>query len=138
LHILAQKQYQKQVISTCWATFRKPELGFDMPGPHMSNRALQMLSDKIVKRSKGTSEFLANLKAYIDHYFYESNLRLCREYNLNEAYFTPPARFSKAEILDIIRCEGRHRAMNSCKIIEDYRELSAKMVDLCFKLIKNK
>jgi predicted fused transcriptional regulator/phosphomethylpyrimidine kinase len=25
------------------------ELGFDMPGPHMSNRALQMLSDKIVK-----------------------------------------------------------------------------------------
>jgi len=114
------------------------ELGFDMPGPHMSNRALQMLSDKIVKRSKGTSEFLANLKAYIDHYFYESNLRLCREYNLNEAYFTPPARFSKAEILDIIMREGRHRAMNSCKIIEDYRELSAKMVDLCFKLIKNK
>jgi hypothetical protein len=26
LHILAQKQYQKQVISTCWATFRKPYL----------------------------------------------------------------------------------------------------------------
>jgi hypothetical protein len=26
LHILAQKQYQKQVISTCWATFRKPEV----------------------------------------------------------------------------------------------------------------
>ena len=74
------------------------------------------------------------LKEYIDTYYLNSNRQLCREYGLDEAYFAPSMEYSKQEILDIIEQEAQQRAMNKSIIINDYRMLSARMVELCLKV----
>ncbi|MGK7907111.1 MAG: hypothetical protein AB4040_07775 [Synechococcus sp.] len=110
--------------------------GLDVPGPHDSNAVLHLLSTKMVKSEKKSSDFLANLKSYIDTYYLTSNYNLCREYGLSKAYFTPSVQFSKLEILDKIIFEGQQRALNKSAVISDYRILSARMIELCLRLAK--
>jgi hypothetical protein len=110
--------------------------GLDIPGLNESNQALVLLSTKMVKLKDNSSEFLSNLKSYIDTYFFSSNQQFCQEYGLRETYFAPHVRFSKQEILDLIIHENQQRALNTSIVINNYRMLSARMIELCFKLIK--
>ena len=108
--------------------------GLEMPGPHELNNILHMLSTKMAQVPNKPSEFLANLKSYIDTYYLSSNQKFCQEYQLNEAYFSPSEQISKLEILDIIRQEGLRRTKSKSVIISNYRMLSATMIELCLKL----
>jgi hypothetical protein len=90
----------------------------------------------MVKMTNSSSEFLSNLKSYIDSYFFSLNQQFCHEYDLRETYFAASARFSKQEILDLIIHEGQQRAMNKSMVINHYRMLSARMIELCLKLTK--
>jgi hypothetical protein len=110
--------------------------GLDMPGRHEDNEALASLSHKMVRVEKNQSEFLSNLKSYIDSYFFSSNQQLCQEYGLRESSFAPSARFTKQEISDLIREENEQRALHASVVINNYRMLSARMVELSLKLIK--
>ena len=110
--------------------------GLDMPGPHESNDVLELLSNNMVKMTNQLSEFLFNLKSYIDTYFLGLNQQYCREYGLSETYFTPAARFNKREILDLIIQEDQQRTLNNSVVINNYRMLSAKMIELCLQLTK--
>ena len=110
--------------------------GLDVPGPHEHNDVLESLSNKMVKMTNHSSEFLSNLKSYIDTYFLSLNQQYCQEYGLSEAYFTPETRFSKQEILDLIIREGQQRALNKSVAINNYRMLAARMIELCLKLTK--
>ena len=110
--------------------------GLDMPGLHERNDVLEMLSIKVVKTEKKVSSFLSYLKSYIDNYFFSSNQKFCQEYGINDTYFSPSAQFSKQEILDLITRENQQRTLNKSLIINNYRILSARMIELCFKLIK--
>ena len=108
----------------------------DVPGPHENNDVLDLLSNKMVKTTNDSSEFLSNLKSYIDSYFFSLNQQFCHEYDLRETYFAPSAQFSKQEILDLIIYEGQQRAMNKSIVINNYRMLAARMIELCLKLTK--
>lgn len=112
-------------------------LGLDMPGPHESNAVIDLLSSKLSPMKKNSSEFLTNLKSYIDTYYLVSNKKLCKQYGLNETYFVPSKKFSKPEIIDMIVHEGYQRSLNKSTIIRNYRMLSAKMIELCIKLAKD-
>lgn len=113
------------------------DFGFDMPGPHRNNSVLQQLSNMSIRQSQETKHFLTSLKGYIDTYFLNSNRRLCREYELNEEDFAPAVQLSKTDIMDIIVREGQRRAANKSDIIHDYRMLSARMVELCLRVMKD-
>lgn len=109
--------------------------GLDMPGPHDMNKAIGLLSTKIKKiEQQNSSEFLSNLKSYIDTYYFDSNVQLCKQYNLDETYFLPSKRFSKTDIMALIFEEGRQRSLNKSNIIKNYRMLSSILVELCIKL----
>ncbi len=120
------------------AVFNAVALGFDMPGPHEKNDFLDLLTEKMNKKSRQNSVFIANLKTYIDSIFLSSNHKLCQEYGLNESYFECSEQFNKKEILNLIKIEGDLRASNKSLIVRDYRKLSANMVSLCLKLLSNK
>lgn len=109
--------------------------GLEMPGPNESNEALVLLSNKMVKPEDNSSGFLSNLKSYIDTFFFSSNQQFCQEYGLDETYFIPSARFSKDEILELVKHENQQRALNKSMVINNYRMLSARMIELCLKLI---
>jgi hypothetical protein len=110
--------------------------GLDMPGPHESNKVLDLLSTKMDQAANNSSDLLSSLKSYIDNYFSSSNYQFCQEYGLRETYFATAAEFSKADILDIIINEDQQRALNKSLIINNYRMLSAKLVELCLNLTK--
>lgn len=108
--------------------------GLDVPGPHESNEVIDLLSSKITQQAKEPSEFLVNLKSYIDSYYLNSNKQFCRQHGLDETYFAVSKRFSKPEILNVIIHEGQQRSSNKSAIIKDYRMLSARVIELCIKL----
>lgn len=112
--------------------------GFNTAGPHDSNEIIKILSSKMNSGTKDSSDFLFNLKSYIDNRYRESNQKLCKQYELDELYFEPSKSLGKKEIIDIILHEEQQRALNKSAIIENYRMLSAKMVELCFELARDK
>ena len=91
--------YNKDIVE---AIYNAVDFGFDMPGPHESNEILELLSTKIDQATNDASDFLSDLKSYIDSYFLGSNLQFCQEYGLSKAYFAASVQFSKAEIMEII------------------------------------
>ena len=111
-------------------------LGVGMPGPHEGNDVIDLLSAKIKPAMSYSSDFLSVLKSYIDGFYWESNKQLCDKYGLSPAYFSPIKVFSKPEILKVIINEERHRALNKSALILNYRELSARLIDLCINLVK--
>lgn len=110
--------------------------GLEVPSPGESNGVIGLLSTKMSPMMKGPSEFLSNLKSYIDTYYFDSNIQLCKQYGINEAYFVPSDSFKKPEILDVIVHEGHQRSLNKSTIIRNYQMLSARMIELCIKLAK--
>jgi len=111
--------------------------GLDMPGIHESNELLELLSTKMVKIENTPSEFLPYLKSYIDTYFFSSNQQFCEAHGISDAYFAPARQLGKQEILDLIARENQQRTLNKSLVINNYRMLSARMIELCFKLIKD-
>jgi hypothetical protein len=110
--------------------------GLDMPGIDEKNELIIQLSSKLVELESTSSEFLSNLKSYIDTCFFSSNQQFCEEYGLPETYFVPSRRFSKPEILDLILHENQQRAINPSVVINNYRMLSARLIELCLTLSK--
>ena len=110
--------------------------GHQMPDIDENNDLIVRLSSKMVKMENNSSAFLSNIKSYIDTHFFSSNQQFCQEYGLPETYFVPPTRFSKQEILDLILHENQQRAINPSVVINNYRMLSARLIDLCLKLSK--
>jgi hypothetical protein len=110
--------------------------GLEMPDINENNQIIILLSNKMVTMENDSSEFLSNLKSYIDTYFFTSNQQFCQEYSLPESYFVPSTRLSKQEILDLIRHENQQRALNPSTMINQYRMLSARLIELCIKLAK--
>ena len=109
-------------------------LGFEMMGPHESNDIINLLSSKMTTTTNKSSTFLFDIKSYVDAYFWESNQNLCKQYSLNQTYFVPSRSFSKQEILDMIVHEAQKRSLHKSTIIENYRILSAMMIELCIKI----
>lgn len=112
-------------------------LGFQVPNPHEDNDIIGFLSSKMNPMRKNSSEFLLGLKSYIDTYYFDSNILLCNQYNLDKLYFLPTERFSKSEIIDIILNEGDQRSLDKSTIIKNNQMLSAKMIELCLKVTKD-
>ncbi|SDO66241.1 hypothetical protein [Desulforhopalus singaporensis] len=111
--------------------------GLDVPGPHEDNEVIALLSALVDDWDRQPTEFLSCLKAYTDTFYESSNMSLCRTFGLPRAYFAPEKRFEQAEIKAIIKDENLHRAANSSAVVNEYRMLSAKMIELCLKLAKN-
>ena len=111
--------------------------GLEIPDPHTFNNKINKISTIMSTRKNVESEFLTNLKAYIDTFFWHSNNQLCEEYCLSKKYFCPSVQLTKSQILDIIKREGRHRASDSSAIINHYRMLSAQMATTCFDIMKH-
>ena len=111
-------------------------LGLEVPGPHECNKDISMISNKMGRMQIRVSEFLSNLKAYIDTYYLHSNNQLCREFHLSKDYFSPSVQFSKPQILDMIRHEGQHRASHPSTFIKELRMQSAKMAVICLEMVK--
>lgn len=111
--------------------------GLEIPNPHKFNDEINKISTKMSTRKNVESEFLTNLKAYIDTFYLHSNNQLCEEYRLSKKYFYPSVQLTKSQILDIIKREGRHRASDNSAIINHYRMLSAQMATTCFDIIKH-
>ena len=111
--------------------------GLEIPGPHKCNNEINKISFIMSTSKHVESEFLTHLKAYIDSFYLHSNNQLCEEYCLSKEYFYPSIQFTKSQILDIIKREGRHRASDSSAIINHYRMLSAQMAATCFDIIKH-
>ena len=132
---VANLKFNKDIVE---AIYNAVDFGLDMPGPHVNNSLLHHLSSMNVKTGEETSDFFLKLKSYIDTYFLDSNRHLCQKYDLNEDYFEPAERISKSDILDIIKQEGQKREANKADIINDYRMLSARMIELCLRVIKDK
>lgn len=116
------------------AIYNAVAFGLDMPGPHDNNEILELLTTKMNPKANSSSEFLSCLKSYIDTYFSSSNLKLCQEYSISEAYFAPAVRMGKQEIMDIIIQECQQRALNKSSIIREYQMLSARLIELCLTL----
>lgn len=112
--------------------------GLDAPGPHESNDIIALLSAKVKTTTNNSPEFISALKMYIDNYFWESNKQLCTKYNLSQSYFRPKQFFSKSEIIDMVVHENHRRSTNKSTIINNYRRLSAKMIELCIALAKGR
>lgn len=112
-------------------------LGLDMPSHHEKNEILSFLSSKANQIEKSSSQFLFYLKSYIDSYFSNSNRKFCQEFNLNETYFMPNMQLNRHEILDIIILEGQQRAADKSIVIDKYRRLSAGMIELCLKIVRD-
>ena len=106
-------------------------LGLEVPSPHKCNHIIELLSTRMKPIKSNPSEFLSSLRLYIDSYFWGSNEQLCKKYNLDQTYFLPAKMVSKPEIMDIVFHEGHHRSLNKSALIEKYRELSARMIELC-------
>lgn len=112
------------------------DLGFEMMGPHDDNFILELLSSVITNAPTGKRGFLCALQSYVDAYYWDSNQKLCDTYGLDKAYFLPTEILAKQRVLDVIVREGQQRSLHKSTIIEDYRVLSAKMIELCVKLAK--
>lgn len=111
--------------------------GIDTAGPHDNNDIIELLSSKMNTDNIISSNFFTKLKTYVDSYYWESNKKLCDQYNLNENYFSVPKTLNKQEILEVIFKELGERSLNKSEIIERYRLLSARMAELCFNLKKD-
>lgn len=131
---VANKSYDHDVVE---ALNIAVSLGLHVMGPHEDNDAIQSLSSLSVTNNE-ECEFVSKLKSYVDAYFVDSNHRLCKQFGLAEAYFRPAQAFSKKEILEIIFLEEQKRTLCMPTAIEKYRLLSARMVELCIHLAKNR
>ena len=105
-----------------------------MPDPHSNNALIQSLSSELRETSHQNIDFLNKLKAYTDAYYWESNQSHCRRYQLDQRYFSNPRSIDKTEIINIIMAENSHRQQNPTPIINNYRQLNAKLIELCIKL----
>ncbi|MDM7953938.1 MAG: hypothetical protein QUV07_12095 [Cyanobium sp. CZS 25K] len=112
-------------------------LGYEVIGPHDNNEIVQLLSSKMTNSRKSTSVFLSDLKSYVDAYYWESNQDLCERYGIDQAYFLPTEMLSKQRVIDIIYHEQQRRSLHKTTIVEGYRILSAKMLELCINLAKS-
>jgi hypothetical protein len=72
----------------------------------------------------------------VDAYFWESNLSFCKQFDLDQDYFRPTQNISKKEIFDTIYSEHHNRTLNTSPMINQYRLLSARMIELCINLSK--
>jgi hypothetical protein len=111
--------------------------GLEMIGPHDSNDTVSFLSSMIEKKTIKVNTFLLNLKLYIDSYFLRSNTNLCKKYGLDENYFTPSIYYRKQHAIEMISDEVHNRCLHKSAIIENYRLLSAKMVEMSINLANN-
>jgi hypothetical protein len=111
-------------------------LGFEMMGPHDDNFIIELLSSVMIDLPTGKRGFLCDLQSYVDAYYWDSNQNLCDAYGLDRAYFLPTEILGKQKVVDMIVREGQRRSLHKSMIIENYRVLSAKMIELCVKLAK--
>lgn len=108
--------------------------GYEMPNPHSKNSLIESLSANLTQKSKTQSDFIVKLKTYIDGYYWESNKLHCNRYNLNPDSFVNPKPINKSQIMDIIQKEDERRKQNPSEAIDNYRALSAKLMQLCITL----
>jgi len=102
-----------------------------VPGPHESNDRLEELSSLLEADDVRNTAFIGRLKAYVDSYFHEANLRLCTRFGLNPDYFAAQNGLSKVEIIDCIRREQDRRRQDPLALLEKYKMIAARMVELC-------
>lgn len=112
-------------------------IGLTVPGPHDCNEDFEKISAKLSPSKFSDSEFITNLKAYVDTAYLNSNHRLCDAYGFDKNYFLPTKQFSKPQIMDIIQSESEHRRADKSTIINRFRMLSASMALACFETAKN-
>jgi hypothetical protein len=111
--------------------------GLEIPGPHKCNNEINKISAFMSSRKKEESDFLTNLRAYIDSFYWHSNTRLCEEYGLSKQYFYPSVQLTKTQIFDIIQRQGQHRASDTSAMLNQYRMLSAQMATTCLDIVKH-
>ena len=105
----------------------------EMPGPHAKNSLIEALSSNI-RKDNIKSDFMDELKAYIDGYYWQSNKLHCKRYKLDQNYFANPQEINKSQIMEAIKKEGKRREKNTIETVDNYRKLNAKLMKLCIKL----
>ncbi|MFH4964307.1 hypothetical protein V8G69_04825 [Gaetbulibacter sp. M235] len=113
------------------------EFGFKVPGPDEDNNILQDISKIINTNIDFNNTLIIPLKEYIDSYFYESNLNFCNKYGLDKSYFALSKKYSKNEILNIVRNEMQDRVTNNT-MLNNYKELTGIMAEAIFHYNKIK
>ncbi|PHR74621.1 MAG: hypothetical protein COA67_00670 [Lutibacter sp.] len=107
------------------------DLGFKVPGLYEEDNVYHDISKLINNNIDFNSTLLNPLKEYIDSYFYESNLDFCNKYDLDKSYFAATKKYSKNEILDIIRNEMQDRITNNT-MLSNYKELNGILTEVIF------
>ncbi len=110
-------------------------LGYKTPNTLEGNDLLIQLSQQLAARATDT-KFEEQLKQYIDSWYWEDNQAFCEQYKLDVNYFKPERFWTRSEILEVIRQEVEGRTARPELIIEEYRQISAKLADLSWRLMK--
>ena len=106
------------------------DLGFNTPGVPEYHKILHDIS-KLINNIELKTTFLTPLKEYIDYHFFESNLNFCNKYGLDKNYFAATKKYSKSEILDLIRNEMQDRITNNT-MLHNYKDLNGIMTEVIF------
>lgn len=122
------------------------EFDLQVPGPHNGNQLIRKISQRIQSNKKPqpginkflkqNNNFLNHLKQYIDSYFLSSNIEFCNKYEINKNHFHSPAKYSKDQIIRIIKKEEQQRISNN-SMVNFYKELTGLMAETCLQLIKD-
>lgn len=78
------------------------------------------------------SSILYDIKQYVDFLFYQSNVRLCKTYNLDVTYFSVDKSYAHEEIISIIKKERDTRKENNF-LLESYKEINENITKALFK-----
>lgn len=132
-NVISNSSFDKDLIEGLNSSM---QLGYPTLPITAGNDHLIKLSKHLSKRESFTTSFISNLKDYFNSYYWQDNSKFCEKYNLNIEYFRPSQNWSKSEILDRIREEQDNRINKPSQIIDEYRQITAKLADLNLRLIQ--
>lgn len=102
-------------------------------GPHDKNEVLHKISKKIETKIE-FSNFILDMKSYVDNYFYEENIDFSQRHQLESDYFKPSYNIDKKRVIEKIKIEEKSRLDNIFDTISRYQELSSVLAKACIHL----
>jgi hypothetical protein len=132
-NIISNSSFDKDLIEGLNSSM---QLGYPTLPITAGNDHLIKLSKHLSKRESFTTPFINNLKDYFNSYYWQDNNKFCEKYGLDIEYFRPNQCWSKSAILERIQEEQASRSNRPDMIIDEYRQITAKLADLNLRLIQ--